>query len=146
MIWNVMCDCSRHRVTVCMSVGLAYRQLWRRSPLLQQREVWAAGKQPSALPTIFCAGILSFVFYFPRGTELWELVSLEKPSHSKLYGPHRDAGMTQPLRDAFPLVANLWPDYHVFWELKFMHFSYGSLRAWLPEGPVRMLLSSWSSI
>lgn len=77
--------------------------------------------------------------YVTVSTELWELFHLKKkPSHSKLYSPHRDKGMTQPFGDAFPLVANLWPDCHVVWELKFTHdfffFFKDSLRAWLPEG------------
>lgn len=49
------------------------------------------------------AGILKFVVYFPVSTELWERVSFEKP-HVALSSPRRDTGMTQAVRDSFPLL------------------------------------------
>ena len=111
----------------CISVGLEYGQLLHSEKSFGRREI-------ALCPSyhLLCWN-LKVCIYFPVSTELWELVSVEKPSHSKLSSPHRDTGMTQAVRDSFPFVGNLWPE-----NLPIFHKTIWELGG--EKGPVRMLL------
>lgn len=106
---------------------------WNMDSCCVLRKVLAGGKWPCAPPNHLLCWNLKVCIYFPVSTELWERVSFEKPSRSKLSSPRRDTGMTQAVRDSFPFVGNLCPE-----NLPIFHKTVWELGG--EKGPVRMLL------